>query len=88
MLESKIQTQIVKYLTKEGWFVLKIILSNKHGIMDLLILKEGRYIWVEVKQPGKEPTPLQRFRKKEIEAFGGEVICVHSLKEIINYDIN
>lgn len=82
MLESKIQSQIVKHLKKEGYFVLKIIMSNVPGVMDLLILKEGRYIWIEVKQPGKEPTKLQEYRKKEIIEHGGVVICVHSLKEL------
>ncbi len=87
MLESAIQRKIIVWLEKNGWFVLKIIASNKPGIMDLLILKEGDYIWIEVKQPKKKPTPLQEYQKRKIIEYGGKVICVTSLNEIVSHEI-
>lgn len=43
------------------------------GIPDLLIIKEGRAYFLEVKQPGKRPTKLQEQRMNEIRAKGKAV---------------
>jgi hypothetical protein len=41
--------------------------------LDTLICFRGRFIAVEAKKPGKEPTPRQRFTTREILAAGGRV---------------
>lgn len=43
------------------------------GIPDLLIIKEGRAYFLEVKQPGKRPTKLQEQRMHEIRTKGKAV---------------
>ena len=40
-LESKIQARIIKRLEAQGYYVVKLILTNKNGIPDLLVLKDG-----------------------------------------------
>lgn len=42
----------------------------------------GRYIAVEVKIPGKEPTQAQRDFIDEVRAVGGVGFAVHSLDEL------
>ena len=69
-LESKIQARIIKRLEKEGYYVVKLILTNKNGIPDLLTLKDGKASFVEVKQPGKKPRPLQKYRMRELIELG------------------
>lgn len=43
------------------------------GVPDLLCVKNGRAVFMEVKQPGKKPTPLQVQRMHEIRTIGGAV---------------
>jgi hypothetical protein len=52
------------------------------GVPDLLCLKNGHAMFLEVKQPGKHPTAIQRKRMNEIEREGGAVChVVHSKEE-------
>lgn len=69
-LESKIQARIIKQLESEGCYVVKLILTNKNGIPDLLVLKDGKASFVEVKRPGEKPRPLQEYRMKELRELG------------------
>lgn len=69
-LESKIQARIIKRLESEGYYVVKLILTNKNGIPDLLVLKDGKAFFVEVKRPGEKPRPLQEYRMQELTALG------------------
>jgi Holliday junction resolvase len=74
MLESKIQRKIIADLQKKGWLVIKVIQSNAPGFPDLMALKEGRVIFLEVKQPGQKPRPLQLYRHEQLRKQGFEVI--------------
>jgi Holliday junction resolvase len=74
MLESAIQSKIIKALEKAGWYVIKLIHTNKPGICDLECHRNGRTVYIEVKQPGEEATDLQLYRHKELRDHGIEVI--------------
>jgi len=50
------------------------------GVPDLLCLRQGRAVFLEVKQPGKKATPLQAARMNEIETQGGAVCHVVTSK--------
>ena len=69
-LESKIQARIIKRLEAQGYYVVKLILTNKNGIPDLLVLKDGKAFFVEVKRPGEKPRPLQEYRMNELRELG------------------
>lgn len=70
-LEQVIQTKIIKNLEKEGYYVIKLSKTNKNGIPDLMAIPKGMAIkFIEVKKKGKEPSPLQHFRIKELNAHG------------------
>lgn len=78
MLESKIQNDITKRYEREGWFVVKLIKTTKNGIPDLMCLRNGITLFIEVKRPGKEPEPLQQFRHEELRKQGFEVLILTS----------
>lgn len=73
MLESAIQKKIIDRLTKEGWYVIKLIKTNKNGIPDLLALKEGVSWFIEVKQPKGVLSEIQKFRIQELRDKGFKV---------------
>jgi hypothetical protein len=73
MLESKRQTKIRNALIKDGYFVTKLTVTSTPGIPDLLAIKDGKALFIEVKQPGNDPTELQLFMHDKLRSFGCEV---------------
>lgn len=69
-LESVIQRNIIKRYEADGYIVVKIGLCNKGGFPDLMLLKNGKASFVEVKRPGQQPRPLQEYRLKELRDAG------------------
>jgi Holliday junction resolvase len=70
MTEQAIQAKIIKRLEAEGWYVVKLIQTNKPGIPDLVATKPNEVLWVEVKRPGQKPSPVQEYRHNELRGLG------------------
>jgi hypothetical protein len=85
MRESIIQTSIKKYLEANGWMVIKLIQTTMNGIPDLMALRGGRTVFIEVKQPGKKPTDLQVYRHGKLKEKGFDVITATSTREVENF---
>ena len=73
-LESEIQRSLIRKYERDGYMVVKLILTNKPGIPDLMLLKDGKAKFVEVKRPKEKPRPLQEYRIRELEALGFDVV--------------
>ena len=73
MLESKIQTKIKKKLEEKGYLVVKLVSTSCNGIPDLMCLKDGNAIFIEVKQPTGVLSELQKLRIKQLKGLGFEV---------------
>ncbi len=87
MLESAIQSKVIKELEGNGWYVIKLMQTNKNGIPDLIAHKEGRTIYMEIKRPNLRPTPLQDFRHREIKSHGIMVYTIRSVSDLYLYAI-
>ncbi len=70
IMESKIQSKIIAQLTKEGWFCLKLIKTNKNGVPDLVCFRNGETMFIETKQEKGKLSTLQKYRKDELEKQG------------------
>jgi len=81
--ESSIVAAIVRVAKQRGYWVMKIHGGPYQlaGVPDLLCLKDGRAMFLEVKQPGKKATEIQARRMNEIETQGGAVCHVVTSKE-------
>jgi Holliday junction resolvase len=77
MLESKIQAKIIKRFTDGGYMVIKLIKTSKNGIPDLMALKDGKTIFIEVKRPllGKL-SKVQEYRIKELKEYGFDTLIL------------
>lgn len=74
MKEQQIQAKKIKQLEAEGYYVIKLINTNKNGIPDLIAIpKHSDVLFVEVKKPDGKMSTLQEFRKKELENHGIKV---------------
>lgn len=71
MTEQQIQKKRIDQLTKEGYYVLKLISTNKPGIPDLVAMHPDKgVLFSEVKTPKGRLSKLQEFRLKELEDYG------------------
>jgi Holliday junction resolvase len=71
MKESQIQSKKIKELEEQGYYVIKLINTNKNGIPDLLAIpKNSDVLFVEVKGPNGKLSKLQEFRIKELNQHG------------------
>ena len=70
MTEQKIQAKLIKKLEDDGYYVIKLISTNKNGIPDLVALKDGSILFSEIKTPKGKISKLQEYRLKELESYG------------------
>lgn len=69
--------KIRKYLAAiDAWCFAPFMAGyGKSGVPDIVACYRTMFIAIEVKRPGKEPTPVQRRRMAEIEAHGGIAVA-------------
>lgn len=71
MKESVIQSKRIKQLEADGYYVIKLINTNKNGIPDLVAFpKNSDALFIEVKGPNGKFSDLQEFRLKELKEHG------------------
>ena len=71
MTEQQLQSKRIKELEAEGFYVIKLIKTNKNGIPDLLAIPPNcNVIFSEIKTKRRKVSPLQAYRMKELEKHG------------------
>ena len=71
MTEQQIQSKRIQELESEGYYVLKLIKTNKNGIPDLIAIKpNAEVLFSEVKKPTGKVSKLKEYRLKELESYG------------------
>lgn len=74
------------YLRIKGWFVFHLLagLGCYPGLSDMVAIKDGRVLFIELKRPGKgKQTEKQVKFQADIEAYGGEYYLIKSLEDLI-----
>ncbi len=86
MQESNIEKRLKKEIEKIGGKALKFVSPGVSGVPDrIVLLPQGRIIFVELKAPGKKPRPIQKYRIKELTALGFKVEIIDSIERINNF---
>ena len=67
MLEKQFQTKVIKRLENRGWYVIKLIQTNKNGIPDIIAIKYGRCVFIELKAKNGKESKLQQYRQSELK---------------------
>jgi Holliday junction resolvase len=71
MSEAKVQAKKIKDLEEQGYYVIKLMKTNKNGIPDLIAIpKNSDVLFVEVKSESGKLSPLQEYRIKELNNHG------------------
>ncbi len=70
MTEQQIQKKRIKELEEEGYYVIKLTVTNKNGIPDLIAIPpDSKVLFVECKKPDGVVSELQKFRIKELKKY-------------------
>ena len=83
--EARLSRQIMAALRERGAFVWKnhggpTMMS---GLPDIAGVWHGKFIAIETKMPGNNPSAIQERRIAEIRAAGGRVVVAHSVAEAL-----
>jgi len=71
MTEQQIQDKRIKQLEGEGYFVIKLLVTNKNGIPDLIAIPpDSNVLFSEIKKPSGKLSRLQEFRLKQLNDHG------------------
>tara|TARA_R110002050_G_scaffold72068_3_gene155025 strand:+ start:2663 stop:2902 length:240 start_codon:yes stop_codon:yes gene_type:complete len=71
MNEQQIQSKRIKELEAEGYYVIKLVKTNKNGIPDLVAIpQDSDVLFSEVKTPKGRVSKLQEYRLKELKDHG------------------
>lgn len=74
MTEQKIQLKKIKELESLGYYVIKLKLTNKNGIPDLIAIPKNSDVeFIEVKKPKGKLSKLQEYRIQELQKHGVKV---------------
>ena len=84
MKEREIRKQIQDYLRWTGWFVYYNLagLGSYPGLSDLVAVKDGRVVHIEVKTPKGRQSDRQKRFQQNLEAAGGEYILARSVADV------
>lgn len=86
--EIQVQRKIITYLEKDGWFVIRLTVTGKSGMPDVLALKSGLPpFFIEVKKTaGGIVSKLQDYMIRKLIKFGFVAIVANSL-EVVKEEI-
>lgn len=85
MEEQKIERRLKKEIELIGGKALKFVSPGMSGVPDrIVLLPQGRIVFVELKAPGKKLRPIQKLRRNELEKLGFKYWVVDSYQEIVS----
>tara|TARA_R100001463_G_scaffold123819_1_gene180657 strand:- start:155 stop:403 length:249 start_codon:yes stop_codon:yes gene_type:complete len=71
MTEQQIQRKRIKKFEEQGYYVIKLIKTNKNGIPDLVAIpRNSKVIFSEIKKKHGKVSALQEYRLKELNDHG------------------
>lgn len=91
MREKEIEIKLARAVKKAGGIAPKFVSPGYDGMPDRIVLLPGGHMaFVEVKAPGKAPTPLQEARHRMLRRLGFKVYILDNEKQIggLLYEIN
>ena len=83
--ETDIRRMLVDYMRMKGWFVYHNLagIGTYPGLSDLVAVKNGRVIHVEVKKPGTgRQSEKQEVFQYNLESHGGEYLIARSIEDL------
>lgn len=84
----KFKEKVIKEYQKKGYKVVSIVKTSENGFPDLMLLKEGKAMFIEIKSLNDTLKPLQQYKIDELNKIGFEAFTLHEIKGIIKTNID
>ena len=83
--ENDVKNIVKDYLNLKGYFHFHILqgMGAFKGIPDIIAIKGGRVLFLEIKKPNGKQSEHQRQFQISIEGHGGEYYIIKSLEDLI-----
>lgn len=88
MREKEIEQYLVKRVKEMGGKAYKWVSPGNDGVPDRIVFFYGVTVLVELKAPGKKPTPLQIAKHKELEKLGQRVFVLDCKEKVESFIYN
>jgi VRR-NUC domain. len=86
LLESVIEKRLKKEIEKIGGKALKFVSPGMSGVPDrIVLLPQGKIVFVELKAPGKKLKKMQKYRAKKLQTLGFRVECIDSIRGVQDF---
>ena len=83
MRESTVEKYLCKRIKEKKGLAMKLVSPGLAGVPDrIVLLPGGRLFFVELKSPGKEPRPLQKYTHRILKELGFKVFVISSKEEV------
>lgn len=83
MTEHEIEQYLVDEVGAYGGWCLKYTSSIERGLPDrLCMFPSGKSVWVELKRPGKKPTPIQHLQLTRLKQYNQTAIVIDSKRKV------
>jgi hypothetical protein len=69
--------------SKDGWSFRRMPKHSRRGVPDIIVIKDGQFIGLEVKRPGTYQSPEQNVFEKDVSAAGGRYHVVRSIDDVV-----
>lgn len=84
--EKTLEHSLVEKIRQRGGICLKLQGNMYAGMPDrLILLPEGRVVFVELKSEGIKPRKLQLVRHEELRALGFKVFVIDTQEKLIQF---
>lgn len=71
--ETDLQSEIIEHAHRRGWFCQKVKFDGRRGCPDVMAIRSGRTVWIEVKREGEDLRRQQGIVAREMREHGAEV---------------
>lgn len=75
-MASNFQNKVKKEYENKGYKVIKLIRLSENGHPDLMCLKDGKSVFIEVKEKNDTLKELQKYRIDQLRSMGFEAFCL------------
>jgi Holliday junction resolvase len=84
LTETDIRRQVTDYLQLRQYFCFYVLqgLGAYKGIPDLIAVKDGRVLFIELKTPRGRQSEYQRKFQADLEAAGGEYVLCRGVDDL------
>ena len=83
-LHTYIKNAVKEYLQWSKWYVMEIQNGpfGTHGVSDLIAIRNGRTVFIEIKSPKGKLSNHQLKFGEEIGAHGGKYVIVNKIEDL------